>query len=113
MEVVRDDSSLMYGLSESDLNDLCPEYVEARKKGDEEKVTELLYHLGMDTNLPVELEMCLHRNLRDKEVYGARWHGYERIDKEWAKSGYASMAAIIASSSDYEFRKELRGMSKR
>lgn len=50
----------------------------------------LLYNLGMDTNQPVDKEVLLHRNRFNETVNTLRFAGYERVDKEWLESGYAS-----------------------
>lgn len=60
---------------------------------DTEKISKILYDLGMDTNLPYEEQHVLHRNNFDEISHCLRWVGDERTDAEWINSGYASDAA--------------------
>lgn len=74
----------------------------------------ILSHLqrnGMNTAEPVEIVCVQHRNLQNKVVTAYRFEGQERTDKEWIKSGCASMDAVIASSKDDSMRFALRSMS--
>lgn len=80
---------------------------------DNEKVfKELLFLIGFDTAAPIEVVSCMHRNAQNKAVEGPRVEGWERLDDDWIKSGYASQEAIIASTKDDNLRLTLRKMSK-
>ncbi len=55
---------------------------------------EMLYQLGMDMQAPIERqETVQHKNRLGKVVITDRWVGYERTDREWINSGYASREA--------------------
>lgn len=71
----------------------------------------LLYKLGVDTALHIEVIECQHRNLQNKVVDGKLFMCYERLDREWVKSGHASLEAFIASSNDPTLGKEIREMN--
>jgi len=71
----------------------------------------LLYKLGVDTALPVEVIECQHRNLQNKVVVGKLFMCFERLDREWVKSGNASLEAFIASSNDPTLGKEIVTMN--
>jgi len=73
---------------------------------------QLLYKLGVDTSLLIEAIECQHRNLQGKVVEGKLFMGFERLDKEWVKSGHASLEAFIASSNDPTIAKEINEMNK-
>ncbi len=72
---------------------------------------QLLYKLGVDTSMSVEVIECQHRNLQGKVVEGKLFMGYERLDREWIKSGNASLEAFIASSNDPTLGKEIVTMN--
>ena len=71
----------------------------------------LLYKLGVDTSMSVEVIECQHRNLQNKVVDGKLFMCYERLDREWVKSGHASLEAFIASSNDPTLSKEIHEMN--
>lgn len=106
-----------YSLSVSDLM-LLEDYRNIAicgKTEDEQRkdVEKILFHNGMDTKQYYELtDSVYHRNLQNEVVFCPRYEGQERLDEQWIKSGYASLDAIIASSKDVGFMRELRGMSK-
>jgi hypothetical protein len=55
---------------------------------------DLLHGFGMDLNQPIELQSEIqHKNRMHQIVVCDRWVGYERTDKEWIESGYASREA--------------------
>lgn len=98
-------NTISRNISESDLQ-VFKEYdntVASRNK--------LLYKLGVDTSLPVEVIECQHRNLQNKVVDGKLFMCFERLDREWVKSGHASLEAFIASSNDPTLGKEIREMN--
>ena len=99
-------NNISRNISESDLQ-VFKEYdntVASRNK--------LLYKLGVDTALHIEVIECQHRNLQDKVVDGKLFMCFERLDKEWVKSGRASLEAFIASSNDHTLAKEINEMNK-
>jgi hypothetical protein len=71
----------------------------------------LLYKLGVDISMPIEVIECIHRNLSGKVVEGKLWLAFERLDSEWCKSGFASLEAFIASSNDPTLGKEIATMN--
>lgn len=78
---------------------------------------ELLHNLGLDTNRDLEYQdVTQHRNRLNKVVICGRWSGFERTDKEWINSGYASRAAKIAASGckllGSELKKELKSFQR-
>lgn len=85
---------------------------QAVNMNDEETIIEALYQLGIDTSKPYEYVSCEHRPIPSKPFIwnGPRIEGFERLDKEWVKSGYASLDAIIASDDDPSKRYMLRSM---
>jgi hypothetical protein len=98
-------NTISRNISESDLQ-VFKEYdntVASRNK--------LLYKLGVDTALHIEVIECQHRNLQNKVVDGKLFMCYERLDREWVKSGHASLEAFIASSNDPTLGKEIREMN--
>ena len=72
---------------------------------------QLLYKLGVDTALHIEVIECQHRNLQGKVVEGKLFMAFERLDRDWVKSGYASTEAFIASSNDPTLSKEIHEMN--
>ena len=72
---------------------------------------QLLYKLGVDTSMSVEVIECQHRNLQGKVVDGKLFMAFERLDWEWVKSGHASLEAFIASSNDPTLGKEIAVMN--
>lgn len=79
---------------------------------DEETIIEALHQLGIDTAQPFEYVSCEHRPIPSKPFiwFGPRVEGYERLDQEWIKSGYASLDAVIASDPDPSKRYVMRSM---
>lgn len=68
--------------------------------GTDEKIKELLYKLGADTSKPIETMVCEHRNLSNQVVTCEYFICLERLDKEWIRSGHASIEALYASKPD-------------
>jgi hypothetical protein len=98
-------NNISRNISESDLLTF-PEYdgsIASRNK--------LLYKLGVDTSLPVEVLECQHRNLQGKVVEGKLFMCFERLDWEWVKSGHASTEAFLASGNDPTIAKEIATMN--
>lgn len=100
-----------YSLSLSDLL-LIKEFQEAYGKQDKNLIEAILFNNGLNSNEPYDEVMCEHRNLRGQAVTCIRYEGEERLDKEWIKSGAASLDALIASEKDPHMRVTLRTMSK-
>ena len=66
---------------------------------DKDKLYNLLHSLGLDVKRDLEFQgITQHRNRLNKVVTCGRWLGFERTDKQWINSGYASRAAKIAGS---------------
>lgn len=98
-------NTISRNISESDLQ-VFKEYdntVASRNK--------LLYKLGVDISMSVEVVECQHRNLQNKVVDGKLFMAFERLDRDWVKSGYASTDAFIASSNDPTLGKEIVTMN--
>jgi len=72
---------------------------------------QLLYKLGVDTSMNVEVMECQHRNLQGKVVEGKLFMCFERLDWEWVKSGAASTEAFLASGNDPTIAKEIATMN--
>ena len=83
----------------------------AMREGDDKRIDELLYSVGVDVSLGYQVVERLHRPLSTKQVVNGSMVIYtERTDKEWIGSGAASMEAIIASVRDSSVRAEMRAM---
>ena len=83
----------------------------AMREGDDKRIDELLYSVGVDVSLGYQVVERLHRPLSTKQVVNGSMVIYtERTDKEWIGSGAASMEAIIASVKDSSVRAEMRAM---
>lgn len=92
-------------ISESDL-ELFKEY-----DGSLAVRNQLLYKLGVDTSLPIEVMECQHRNLQGKVTEGKLFMGFERLDRDWVKSGHASIEAFISAGNDPTIAKEIATMN--
>lgn len=73
---------------------------------------QLLYKLGVDTSLLIEVIECQHRNLQGKVVEGKLFMAFERLDREWCKSGFASLEAFVAYGGDETMAREVNEMNK-
>jgi len=99
-------NSISRNISESDLKCFA-EYdgtVATRNK--------ILYKLGVDTSLPIEVLECQHRNLQGKVHDGVLFLCFERLDREWVKSGHASTEAFLAHGNDPTIAKEINEMNR-
>lgn len=80
-----------------------------------EEFLTMLYSLGLDTNIPFEIQGNIrHRNRFGEVVTCDRYVGNERIDRAWINSGYASYEAL-AKSADNKILTDLfrmRGMTE-
>lgn len=98
-------NNISRNISESDL-ELFKEY-----DGSTAIRNQLLYKLGVDSSLPIEMMDCQHRNLQGKVVEGKLFMCFERLDWEWVKSGHASTEAFLASGNDPTIAKEIATMN--
>lgn len=73
---------------------------------------QLLYKLGVDTSLHIEMIECQHRNLQGKVVEGKLFMCFERLDWEWVKSGNASLEAFVAYGGDETMAREVNDMNR-
>ena len=73
---------------------------------------QLLYKLGVDTSMSVEVIECQHRNLQGKVTEGKLFMCFERLDRDWVKSGHASIEAFISAGNDPTIAKEIATMNK-
>ena len=58
-------------------------------------------------------QLCQHRNRQGVVVTCSRYSGYERVDKEWLKTRYASEDVKLYSRGDMSLVEEMASMSKR
>lgn len=72
---------------------------------------QLLYKLGVDTSMSVEVIECQHRNLQGKVTEGKLFMCFERLDRDWVKSGHASTEAFLAAGNDPTLGKEIAMMN--
>jgi len=98
-------NSISRNISESDL-ELFKEY-----DGSVAVRNQLLYKLGVDTLMNIEVIECQHRNLQGKVTEGKLFMAFERLDREWVKSGHASIEAFIAAGNDPTIAKEIATMN--
>lgn len=81
--------------------------------GDVEEYNKLLWSVGVDTTKGYEVVYRLHRPMgRITPLVGEMLIYYERTDKHWVKTPYASIDAIIDSSDDLYLKGDLRAMQK-
>lgn len=86
-------------------------YFDLLKKDIEEEILPFLFELGIDTNKKIVVQACQHRNLQNKVVVNYRFMGYERIDKQWIDSPYATMIGRIGAQKDHDLALDMRNMS--
>lgn len=90
-----------------------PGAVGVMERNNKEEINNLLSHLGFDTRLGFEINMCSHRALTtNTAVYGPRVEGWELTTPEWINSGNASLEARIESCKDKTLREELLKLNK-
>ena len=58
-------------------------------------------------------QLCQHRNRQGVVVKCDRYSGYERVDREWLKTRYASSEVRLYSRGDMSLIEEMAQMSKR
>lgn len=74
----------------------------------------ILYYLGIDMQVPLEVFECLHRTKfkpGNEPHYGTLITGVERVDAQWFWSGKASLENRINRHTNSGFSTELRIMS--
>lgn len=90
-----------------------PRWDETIIERDYKAFMKILFSLGLDVKRGVEVQEGLeHRNKLNEIVTCTRFVGFERTDKEWLQSGFASTDVLYAVS-DAEVQKEMRRLSKR
>ena len=86
-------------VSESELVLADPAYQTDWIDTNKDHLWKLLDSLGMDITADIDFqEITQHRNRLNQLVTCRRFAGFERLDKEWINSGYASREAKIAAS---------------
>ena len=99
-------NSISRNISESDLKCF------AEYDGSTTSRNKILYKLGVDTSLPIETLECQHRNLQGKVHDGVLFLCFERLDREWCKSGFASLEAFLYCGGDDTMAREINEMNK-
>ena len=99
-------NNISRNISESDLM-LFKEY-----DGSVAVRNQLLYKLGVDTSMNIEVMECQHRNLQGKVTEGKLFMCFERLDREWCKSGLASLEAFVAYGGDETMAREVNEMNR-
>lgn len=66
-----------------------------------ENLDKVLYDMGADTSKQYETTICTHRTLSNQIVTCEYFICLERLDKEWIRSGHASIEALYASKPEY------------
>ena len=81
-------------ISLSEINKVRPEIDSNWINKNQGEFKDILFQLGLDTNVPWDYqENIQHRNRFNEVVICDRWVGNERTDKEWIYSGLASREA--------------------
>lgn len=81
-------------ISDSEIAKVIPDWRHDFPLTNPDDFSKMLWELGINTLMPVEKqEGFIHRNRFNETVLCNRWVGYERLDKEWISSGYASREA--------------------
>ena len=89
-----------------------PDWQEAWKSQDKDRVEALLYKWGCDINYGWEIKVCAHRPRLSKPIeYGPRFQFKERVDKQWQKTGM-SFEDQIANTKDSFLKADLMVMSQ-
>lgn len=89
------------------------EWIEAEQNNDQEAKNKILWMCGIDVHHEdgVEEELVEHRNWQKQVVKCIRYVGVERKDKEYLRSGLASMEGHMAAASN-DVRKDMIQMSR-
>lgn len=89
-----------------------PDFKLAAKLDDKNTLNRILHNLGMDVEKGYTINKCLHRALTTNIPQDCdRVEGFERVDSDWLKSGYASLDSIIYSTSDSSLKDELLSLN--
>jgi len=90
-----------------------PNAVKIMQNGNKDELDNLLYQYGYDVRVGYEIENKYHRPLTSNEVvFGPYIMGFERQDKEWIESGFASLEAKIEAIKDPHLREDLVQMNR-
>lgn len=93
-----------------------PKANQAIKLEDKEELEEVLEQIGFDLSLGWEFSEPINhrpRTMKNNHTWtGPMVLGYERQDKEWLKSGFASEEAIIEYCPDPHLRAHLKTIGK-
>lgn len=90
-----------------------PNAVKIMQNGNKDELDNLLYQYGYDVRVGYEIENKYHRSLTSNEVvFGPYIMGFERQDKEWIESGFASLEAKIEAVKDPHLREDLVQMNR-
>ena len=90
-----------------------PGAIKIMQSGSKEEIDNLLYQYGYDIRVGYEIENRYHRPLTSNEVvYGPYIMGYERQDREWLNSGFASLEARMEAVKDPSLRDALLEMCR-
>lgn len=73
----------------------------------DDKLRDVLWELGVDTNRVYNYSACKHRTFDGEVVIDFSIVGDERTDKQWLNSKYSTMQALIASQKDNELKSDL------
>lgn len=98
-------------LSEADLR-LLEGWSDDLPFSDPKLFKEILFKHGAEVSQPIELTEDTHRLRTSNKVHtGKRWVFQERLDKEWLRSGCATIEAYMASS-DPEIQRDIDNMRR-
>jgi len=90
------------------------EFKKAVVEEDKKKMEELLFSIGFDISQGYDLVSVLHRPETTKQPWmGVRVEGFERTDKAWLDSPYASLEAHIGACPDASKRVHLAMLNPR
>lgn len=102
-------------ISMSELVKVKPDITSAWVNENYEEFLTMLYSLGLDTNIPFEIQGNIrHRNRFGEVVTCDRYVGNERLDRQWLCSGYASVEAADKSKNNHLLTDlyRMRGMTE-
>jgi len=85
---------------------------ELMQKENDQAVKESLFPIGVDDNMPLEIQACQHYDLNENLVIDWRYIFTERTDSSWAADKRCSSAALAASQNDVTMADEISTMSK-
>lgn len=81
-------------VSASEIAKVVPSFTYDMVENEKDKFLDILYQFGMDVKQTIETQKDLmHRNRMNNIVQCDRYVGYERTDKEWIESRFASKEA--------------------